>query len=134
MDEKAESLKKIRESYASLARLAQKAGFGVTPLDTVAAKCSVGDSCCAGDNKNLDPGAVREATPDVARQRSYIEREVQTLRGQYTEVVKELVQEGKLLPEILDLADSCGCGDSCQTGTTDRAFGAVTQVINPAAP
>jgi hypothetical protein len=107
-------LKEIRDRYASLAVLAEMGGFPIDPLDPLAVKCSVGDSCCAGGDKvDLEDHILSEHEMHVIQ-------EVNSLRNQYAKLVEKIAAEGALSPTIVDLADSCGCGDACHTGTTDE--------------
>jgi hypothetical protein len=107
-------LKELQDRYATLASLAQKAGFPIDPLDPLAVKCSVGDSCCAGGDKTGLEDRIL-----TAHEHQVVE-EVQSLRAKYADLVSKIATDGNLSPKVIDLADSCGCGDACHTGTTDK--------------
>jgi hypothetical protein len=120
-------LKEIQDRYANLASLAQKGGFPIDPLDPLAVKCSVGDSCCAGGDKaGLDDNIRTDNELHVLE-------EVRSLRAQYADLVSKITTEGNISPEIIDMADGCACGDACHTGTTDKLNSLLDEVSIQAA-
>lgn len=120
-------LKEIQDRYTTLASQAQKGGFSIDPLDPLAVKCSVGDSCCAGGDKTgIEDHILTEHELHVAE-------EVRSLRAQYANIVSKITAETAISPEIMDLNDSCGCGDACHTGTTDKLNSLLDEVSTQAA-
>lgn len=119
MDDRLEKLVTIRAQYNKIAQLAMETGFSIDPLNPFGVSCNTGDSCCAGDD-SVATNISSRLKETVSTQEMLAKKEVFNLRSQYAEIAKALVNEGRLLPEVIDPAQACGCGDSCHTGKTSN--------------